>query len=168
MTQVITTERLILRPVCLDDAAAMAAAVGDIDVAKWLTRVPHPYGLNDAQDFIGRIKDDFPSYAAIELDGKFAGMISASSELGYWLSKPFWGQGYVLEAAQAMVTQHFSDPSNMQLGSGYILGNNRSRKILEILGFANLKVEKCVPLSTGVETDVQKLMLTRARWEAMQ
>lgn len=167
MTDVINTERLKLRPVRMDDAMAMTVAVGDIDVSRWLTRVPHPYSQDDATSFIGTAQNKFPTYAAIERDDQFIGMISAGNELGYWLSQRFWGQGLVLEAAVAMVAQHFSDPSHTKLASGYILGNNRSRKILEILGFANDRVEKATPLSTGVETDVQKLTLTRARWEAI-
>jgi RimJ/RimL family protein N-acetyltransferase len=168
MTDVIKTERLILRPVRMDDAPAMVAAVDDIEVSQWLTHVPHPYSMHDAEEFIGSVLGDFPSHAAIEYNGKFAGMISAQSELGYWLDKPHWGRGLVLEAAEALVARHFEDPSNMQIASGYILGNNRSRKILEILGFANTRVEKTTPLSTGVETNLQKLTLSRARWEAQR
>jgi RimJ/RimL family protein N-acetyltransferase len=166
MSEIIRTERLVLRAVQLSDAQAMVAAVGDIEVSRWLTHVPHPYGADDAETFITKARTDFPNYAAIQFNGEFAGMISANEGLGYWIGKPFWGQGLVIEAAQAMISHQFEVSEASQLRSGYILGNNRSRRILEILGFANDRIEKATPYSTGVEVDVQKMTLTRARYEA--
>ena len=168
MTDIIKTERLVLRSVRAEDAQAIAAGVGDLEVSRWLTHPPHPYTLDDAQEFIAKNKDTFPELAVIEMDGEFAGLVSRQDEIGYWLAKEFWGKGVALEAARAMVDDLFSKTKAQEIGSGYLRGNNRSRKILEILGFSNVCVEKVTPCSTGVETVVQKMALSRARWEAMQ
>lgn len=166
MSEVIKTERLILRPIRLDDADAVVAGVRDIETSKWLTHVPHPYGMQDAVEFIERNLESFPKVAVIEYDGQLAGVTGVGTELGYWLDTSFWGKGIALEASEAVIAHHFATTDAEAIGSGYVLGNNRSRKILEILGFANVKLVRATPLSTGVETDIQKMQLSRARWEA--
>ena len=48
------TERLLLRPPEAGDMPAMVPLVGDYDVAKNLSRVPHPYMRRDAEEFIAQ------------------------------------------------------------------------------------------------------------------
>ena len=50
----IETGRLVLRPLEPDDAEAVAVYLGDVEVARWLVRVPHPFTVEDAADFIGQ------------------------------------------------------------------------------------------------------------------
>src|SRR6516162_478988 len=49
---VLATERLILRAPCFEDARTIAALVNDRRIAENTLRIPHPYGLADAQSFI--------------------------------------------------------------------------------------------------------------------
>ena len=48
------TERLLLRPGWLEDAPALARAIGEEAVVRNLARAPWPYGMDEAQDFLGR------------------------------------------------------------------------------------------------------------------
>ncbi len=168
MSQIIKTERLILRPIRMADAPAVVDGVSDIETSRWLTHVPHPYGLADARDFISANETTFPKVVAIEIDGALVGVSGIGKELGYWLNKSVWGKGIALEAAEALLAHYFATTDADAVRSGYVLGNNRSRKILEILGFSNVEIKRATPLSTGVEIDVQKMSLSRARWEAMR
>ncbi len=53
------TERLILRPFEWSDADALVELIGNFNVSKTLSRVPHPYTHEDAKDFLGkRLGDD--------------------------------------------------------------------------------------------------------------
>jgi len=45
---VLKTERLVLRPLKLSDADRVTALVGDFEVARMLSVVPHPYSTEDA------------------------------------------------------------------------------------------------------------------------
>ena len=55
MARVVETARLRLRPFGRADAPAIVALVGDLRVALWLARVPHPYGIGDAEWFIDNV-----------------------------------------------------------------------------------------------------------------
>ena len=49
---VLATERLILRAPCFEDAKTIATLANDRRIAENTLRIPHPYGLADAQSFI--------------------------------------------------------------------------------------------------------------------
>ena len=51
----ITTERLMLRRPEMRDADAVMAVVGGIGIARRLSRVPHPFGPDDAAFFVEQI-----------------------------------------------------------------------------------------------------------------
>ena len=54
----IVTPRLRLRPPQAADAEAIAALLDDHDVVRMLSRVPWPYTLSDAEDFIRNRGDE--------------------------------------------------------------------------------------------------------------
>ena len=163
MAKIIKTKRLVLRPLAIADVADTARLIGDYEVSKWLSVVPHPYGLADAREFIGEIATDLDR--AIEIDGSVAGVIGLSDSLGYWLGRPYWGQGYMSEAAHAVVAAWFSD-GNECLTSGYFIGNTPSAAILDRLGFINTQViqENC--LAQGKKLRMQRMALNKADWQA--
>ncbi|MEX0311459.1 MAG: GNAT family N-acetyltransferase, partial [Tateyamaria sp.] len=107
MTDHITTERLTLRTPRMADAAAIASLVGDLDVSRWLTRVPHPYGLDDAHQFIEAVQNGNGNTLLICVGTQPVGCIGTEGQLGYWLGKNHWGRGYAGEACQAMIARHF-------------------------------------------------------------
>ena len=101
----ITTSRLLLRPPVMADAPAIARLVGDFEVSKWLSVVPHPYTLADARAFLR--SGVGPWQRAITLEGALIGLVGIGPGLGFWLGRPYWGQGYMSEAAAALVGAWF-------------------------------------------------------------
>ena len=69
------TERLFLRAPCRGDVAAIVRFAGDRRVAENTARIPHPYGVDDAEQFIASINRG-PGGAtfAIVLDGAAIGV----------------------------------------------------------------------------------------------
>lgn len=65
MEHILTTERLVLRPIEDNDKADVIRGVSDFAVAKWLSMVPHPYTGADAQWFIDHVKASSNGYCAI-------------------------------------------------------------------------------------------------------
>jgi len=168
MTDVIETKRLKLRRYKASDAADITRLIGDWDVVKWLTAVPYPYTLSDAKEFIGdpMSKETF----GLILDGRFAGGIGLHTvsdgdhlELGYWLGKPYWGQGLMTEAAQAVVADHFAQ-SDDNLTSGYLVGNQPSQNVLSKLGFVNTELLARYCRSQAKELPLQRMQMTKDRW----
>ncbi|MBD3663233.1 GNAT family N-acetyltransferase [Sulfitobacter aestuariivivens] len=164
MTETIHTRRLTLRPIAPDDAPQITALIGDYDVARWLTLVPHPYALSDAQTFISNIRN-LGQHWAIVADASLIGVVSIRSELGYWLGKPYWGRGYMTEAASAVVSDHF-DETSAPLNSGFHLGNAASAQVLRKLGFVAGGTRTAFSSASKEEVTIQEMTLTRADWQA--
>ncbi|WP_108662596.1 GNAT family N-acetyltransferase [Acuticoccus kandeliae] len=170
---VLATARLDLTPPARADAAAIVRLVGDLEVSRWLLRVPHPYEHADAVFYLERVA---PTECAVALrrreDGAFLGIMSLTPngpgawELGYWIGRPFWGAGYASEAARRLVPFGFEALDADRLTAGYFAGNARSAGVLEKLGFVAAGRSRCVPVATGDEIEKIDLALPRARWEA--
>ena len=164
MTDIFTTKRLQLRQLHPSDADQVTDLVSDIDVARWLTRVPHPYTRKDADDFLRKIASDDMHFAVLR-DGVLIGVISTAEQLGYWFGKPYWGQGFATEAGEAIVTEYFAR-EDADLISGYLVGNRGSARVLEQLVFVPTKVIDATPLSPGQTVPLQRMVLSKAAWEA--
>jgi RimJ/RimL family protein N-acetyltransferase len=139
-TAVLKTERLVLRAPRLADAKRVAALVNDRRIADKTLRIPHPYGLADANEWIdAAISQSAESYV-MTIGGEVIGacgidMRHGMPEIGYWLGVPFWGSGYATEAARAMIDHAFGDLGHEVLTAGARVSNPASRRVLEKCGF---------------------------------
>jgi len=137
----IATDRLTLRPLEENDAVHMAALLNDKCIAETTARIPYPYKLRDAHQFIGYAQDGIQQgtyviWAIIRRsDQTFMGVISLEEEVGYWLGVKFWEQGYGKEAMRALVLFAFSVLEQEKLEASVLENNTGSRRILEGLGF---------------------------------
>ena len=163
MSHHITTKRLTLRPLGPEDAAPITAMIGDYDVVRWLTRAPYPYTHQDAVSFIDSNAEGQHTLAILA-DETFVGVVSNKEELGYWIGKPYWGRGFVTEAARAVIARYFTE-GHEDLESGHLLHNAASRAVLCKLGFVDTVIQKRPSASLGKSVDVQRMTLSRAAWE---
>lgn len=162
------TPRLTLRPLTEQDADAMADGVGNFDVSKWLGVVPYPYTRGDALDFIGKVQAaGEPVWGVHDADG-LVGTVSTTHELGYWIARRAWRNGYGFEAAHAAVAHWFADPAKGDLASGHFFGNERSRAVLKALGFEEVAQRTRFAKSLNQDVTSHEMTLTRAAWEARQ
>ena len=183
----IETERVILRPIAWDDKPAIVALINNYEVSKWLSKVVHPYGEENAVQFLTAVLED----GRPDLDKPFAitfkekpddmigcigaepgrtedGYWSADAEFGYWLGEEYWGQGILSEAAPAMVRLGLRCAGYERLTAGYINGNEKSARILAACGFVETGDKAIQCLARGTEEPGRDLILTRERWEARQ
>jgi RimJ/RimL family protein N-acetyltransferase len=136
----LTTDRLVLRPLGPADAAPMTPLAGDPGVSRMTTSIPHPFGLEMAEAFIARMEGaDRAREAAMAIerrDGAFMGVIGfhpndgLATELGYWIGRPFWGAGYMTEAATAALGWARADWGKRILVSGHFADNVPSGRVL--------------------------------------
>ena len=138
--QDITTDRLRLRLFQEEDANWIAREIANPKVHRWLTSVPRPYALSDAVDYLAVFLNDV-GHRVIESNGGRQGVVSITDgelenppELGYWLMEAAWGNGYMTEAAEALVCWHQAEFGSPIL-SGWIKGNTASENVLRKLGF---------------------------------
>ncbi len=165
-TDEIRTQRLLLRAPIKADAELIAALIGVSDVALNLGRVPLPYRVSDALDWISmtaQVRADSKGYAfVIDLPGQ--GVIGAAGlrllgeafELGYWLGKPWWGAGYVTEAARALLDWAEREQDVTAFTSGHFVDNPASGRVLEKLGFEMVGVRDLFGLARGVESPAKR------------
>ncbi len=140
------SERLLLRAPAAFDIAEIVTLAGDYDVAKNLSRMPHPYHEDDARNWIDRMAEarakgsDYGFAIARKDDGAFMGSCGlhlrdgGAFEFGYWLGKPFWGRGYATEAARRLVAFAFMELRLETVIAGYFHDNPASGRVLEKLG----------------------------------
>ena len=149
----IRTDRLVLRPLALSDAARIALLAGDFDVASMTGTIPHPYNERMAGEWIGSaLAGEEGTVFVIERDGALIGCVGyredekGGAELGYWLGKPYWGQGFATEASAAMVAYAFDDGGLDYLTIGHFADNPASARIIAKLGFTEQgeKIRECV------------------------
>ena len=149
MQTTIRTKRLILRPFVEADARRIAYLAGEYDVAKMCGRVPHPYTMADAYDFLGFMSQGWDSareYAfavTAPIDGlvgscgvsRVEGGPAGAFELGYWLGRPYWGLGYASEASQGVMDWARDNAGAHTFAAGHYLDNPASGNVLSKLGF---------------------------------
>ena len=134
--EVISTERLTLRPLQTSDAGLIALYVSDKRVALNLAVVPHPYPDGAAESFIERVLSDENTEIVwvIELRDELIGIISISPEdargsIGYWLAPQFWGAGFTPEALEAVIA-YARRNGFAGLDAGVHQGNHGSARVL--------------------------------------
>jgi [ribosomal protein S5]-alanine N-acetyltransferase len=153
MRDIITSARLTLRPFTLADVPAMCPLIGDFDVAKMLARAPFPYVPADGENWIGTHAQSraagtaYPYAITLTDTGAFIGgiglhqttglqdMAPGPFEIGYWVGKPFWGNGYATEAGSALIAAYDEDFGPAPIVSGHFTENPQSGHVLEKLGF---------------------------------
>ncbi|MFN3512270.1 MAG: GNAT family N-acetyltransferase [Phenylobacterium sp.] len=142
---VLSTERLRLRRPRKSDAERIAAFCNDFDVARMTTRIPHPYGLADAEAFLHGLDDQDPLTAAtFAIEHPQDGLVgvmgfyaneAGRTEIGYWLGRPYWGQGYATEAARRALVWASRDWGRRFVMAGHFSDNPASGEVLCKAGF---------------------------------
>ena len=64
-----------------------------------------------------------------------AEMQENEAEIGYWIGKPYWGQGLIPEAVRRLMQRCFEDLGINAIWCGYYDGNTKSRRVMEKCGF---------------------------------
>ena len=175
------TARLSLRPPRESDAERLHELFANWEIIRWLDSPPWPYRPEHAREFIEVRKlpsTDFIT-AAIVLDGALIGFIDALLKpqsvlqrtrgyaIGYWIGQPFWGRGYVSEAARGFLAHVFAAIPDDAIYSGAFRDNAASLRIQEKLGFE--RDGEAVSFSNPHQRNVAHVntVLTRARFAAV-
>ncbi len=153
---ILTTARLRLRRLTVDDAPAMAALLGDDHAAIQMTsHVPDPCTVDGARGWIELRTGPGSHPFAIEVDGAMVGVIGmrvdgARAEMGYWLGRPHWGRGLATEAAGALIA-HARTLGVRAIDADTYSGNAASVRVLVKLGFSYRDtIDEAQPVRGGV------------------
>ena len=167
------TKRLLLRVPAPFDVPEIVALIGEFDVAKNLSRVPHPYSEADARGWIEKMAEarfngtEYAFAITRKDDGAYLGSVGLHKrdgetfEFGYWLGKPFWKQGYATEAASRLIAFAFLELGLESVIAGYFHDNPASGHVLEKLGCLPDGSDQRDCLARGHAVYCHKVVLTR-------
>ncbi len=174
----LNTNRLVLRQFHRDDLEPICTLLDNYEVSKMLTVVPHPYTRADGEWWLNHNQTtplcDGINWA-IESEHGFSGTISiriaedGHPRLGYWLGEPFWGKGYMSEAAEAVVQYCFETLGSAKVTSGAFEENDGSLNVLAKNAFQTIGSRPDKSRARGdTELTLIDVELTRERWEAVR
>ena len=172
---VLETKRLALRTARLEDAKAVAALANDRRIAENTARIPYPYKLADAEQFIaGANKKGEAAYLITLRDGTIVGACGLmfhyddTPEIGYWLGVPYWNKGYATEALHALIDYAFTDLTHDAVQAGARVTNPASRRVLEKCGFQWTGVGLYRINSIKSSAPIDRFRLERRIWSALK
>lgn len=177
------TERLILRRWKDSDAADLYQYAKDPDVGPIAGWPPHQ-SMDESLDVIRNVFSAKEAYAiCLKSDGRAIGAIELKlygspgndlatgedeCEIGYWLGKPFWGQGIMPEAAKEMLRHAFEDLGMTKVWAGYYEGNTKSKRVQEKVGFRYQWKSEGVEVPLMHETRTGYVSsITKDQWQKM-
>jgi RimJ/RimL family protein N-acetyltransferase len=171
---VLATERLTLRAPRCEDVKAIAALANDRRIAANTARIPYPYGLGDAEQFIAAAnRRDGDVCFAITHGDALIGVCGLdpreeAPELGYWLGARYWGRGYATEAVRAVVDYAFGDLEHETLLAGARVSNPASRRVLEKCAFQWTGVQLTRIRAINSAAPVDRFRLDRGLWLSLK
>jgi RimJ/RimL family protein N-acetyltransferase len=171
---VFETARLTLRAPRRDDASAIAALADDRRIAENTSRIPHPYGVGDAEQFIAAVnRHDAETCFVMTLDGAPIGACGLDPrdqgpELGYWLGVSYWGRGYATETVRAVIDYAFGELGYRSLQAAARVSTPASRRVLEKCGFQWSGVQLCRIRAINSAAPVDRFRLDRGLWASLR
>ena len=177
----IETTRLILRPWQDTDAPALFRYASDpaigpiagwpphtsvensLEIIRTVFAAPEVYAvmLKETGEPIGCCGIMFP-------DGLHsADMKQREAEIGYWLGKPYWGQGLIPEAVAALLSRCFNVLNLDAIWCGYYDGNSKSKRVCEKSGFKYHHTNKDIVSPLGDTRTEHFYIMTKNNYAAL-
>jgi len=143
------SDRLLLRPVWPEDWKGILGEIADQAIVRNLASAPWPYREDDARAFTQLpIEPLYPRFVMTRADDAcVVGCIGIdvlhapdtvdtanTVELGYWIGRDHWGQGYATEAGRAVLTIARAI-GHKRVIAGHFEDNPASGRVLRKLGF---------------------------------
>ena len=149
----IETPRLILRPwqdSDLEDFYAYASEEGVGEMAGWA----HHQSMEESRKILNlfmegkqtlalELRENGHAIGSLGLEGRDENLNLPKElegyEIGYVLSREYWGRGLMPEAVQAVIDYSFRELKLDYLTCGHFLRNSQSARVIEKCGFRYLK-----------------------------
>ena len=179
-TQIIETDRLILRPFTLDDAEAMFRNwAGDDEVTKYLTWPTHSsmevskmvledwtshYSEPDFYNWAIVLRENGPepigSIAAVHIKEK-----TRCATMGYCMGRAHWGKGIMPEALSALIDFFFGEVGINRVEAEHEVNNPKSGRVMEKAGMRYEGTKRQGGRSNQGIVDICMWAILRQDWE---
>ncbi len=144
-SEILTTKRLVLRPFQKSDAEAMFYGwANDEEVTKYLTWTPHE-SVDVTRQLLAIWEEESKQpeiyHWAITLNGELIGDITLgkidrteTGNVGYCMSKKYWGKGIMTEAFQEVIRFAFEEVGLHRIEGIHAKRNIGSSRVMEKCG----------------------------------
>lgn len=172
------TDRLILRPLQMDDAKDMYAYARDPEVSRHVLWDAHK-SIWETRHFLrfarNQYRRGFPGSFAMELkeSGRMIGTIGfmwvnpdyKSAEVGYSLSRDYWNRGLMTEALEATLRFGFEELKLNRIEAQHDTENPASGKVMAHCGMQFEGVMRSRVMNKGVFRDVAVYAILKNDWQ---
>jgi RimJ/RimL family protein N-acetyltransferase len=141
------TERLRLSALKATDISTIVQLANNVNIARYTRNLPYPYFEKDAIFWLNlahqgiqggsklvvairdKASDEFMGGTGLHINERHH-----RAELGYWIGEPFWGKGYVTEAAKAMIDYAFDKLNLNRVQAHHMKENVGSGRVMQKAG----------------------------------
>jgi RimJ/RimL family protein N-acetyltransferase len=169
------TARLLLGAFDLEDAAELQRLAGAREIADTTVSIPHPYELDHALAWIGQQRREAVRGRACNFavrlvtSGQLIGSAGLrdidpehlQAELGFWIGREWWGQGYAREAALAVIQFGFDSLGLNRICAHHMVRNPAAGKVLLAAGMRREGLLRQRVRKWGVYEDVVLYAIVR-------
>ncbi|MEO8035396.1 MAG: GNAT family N-acetyltransferase, partial [Acidobacteriota bacterium] len=158
------------------DAEDVERLAGAREVALNTLMIPHPYPAGEAIQWIAT--QDGSSNRAHTFaitrrsDGALLGAIGLMltpehdrGELGYWIGVPYWGNGYLTEAARAIVGYGFESLGVNRIFAACFARNAASMRVLQKIGMRHEGTQRQHLRKWEEYVDAEMYGMLRSDWQ---
>ena len=172
------TKRILLRPFELSDGPRVKKLAEDKAIADTTLNVPHPYKDGMAEEWILTHQPKFENEEEVtcaiilkpiqELIGAIGLTIDKRfnrAELGYWVGKEYWNQGYCTEASKVILKYGFYELGLHRIIATHIIRNPASGKVMEKIGMKKEGILREHVIKWDKYEDVVSYGILKKEWE---
>lgn len=169
MPKIFQSKKLKFQPFSHVDIEGLVRCLGeDESFSKNTLSIPYPYEEKHAKQFIEMTKQGFADGSrnvfriGLLPNNELIGAIGIhesdnnehQAQLGYWIAKKYWGQGFATEAIKRIIDYAFSDLNYTSLFATHFLYNPASGKAMLKAGMQMVFEEKRTITKAGKELPV--------------
>lgn len=180
---VLTTERLALHPLTVDDVERLWPFVSDPALPRFMTWDAHTERAT-TRAFLAavveeRARGETFTFGARLPDDTFVGVVGLHgvtrqqrawrmdcAELGYWIAPPLHGKGYVTEATARVLAFAFETLALHRVTVSCVTENAPSLRVIEKLGFRSVGVSREHHHREGRWWDHASFEMLASEWRA--
>ena len=171
------TERLILRKMTPADAEAVFAYASDPEVTHYVIWDTHRT-IEDSESFLRSTVERYENAEAADWgivckeNGRFVGgcgivewdLDHARAEMGYVLSREYWGQGLMPEAVRAMISFGFERMGLNRIEARCMVENVASARVMEKAGMTYKGTLRQREFIKGAYRDIKLYAILRSEY----
>jgi len=170
--------RLRLRPFEHTDVDAVFAYASDPEITRYVEWQPHRT-FGDSARYIERCLEDHADLQtfAVEhlerqrvigaVDLRMVSRLWRIGEIGYTIARPYWGQGYNVEAGLLVINYGFLELGLRRIQAICDVGNRRSYRTMEKLGMIREMIIYRARFENGWPIDRYRYSIRRREWERL-